>query len=124
MLRYVDRFVLHGENALALCCSTQLPARSEDILEHFVLVNDLDAMFVGTFVDVLADAGEMGVHHERGRCVVFDVARAALAVDLEGIFVGHGHLGYSPAERCTWCGKNNGVVRGERWPLMSQADRF
>lgn len=66
MLRYVDTFVLHGESPLAYCPAAQLPARSEDILEHLVLVNDLDAMFVGTFVDVVADAGKVGVHHERG----------------------------------------------------------
>lgn len=123
MLRYVETFVLHGESPLAYCPSAQLPARGEDILEHLVLVDDLDAMFVGTFVDIVADAGKVGVHHERGGRVVFDVAGTALAIHFEGI-VGHDCLVYSPAESCTWCGKNNGVVRGESWPLMSQADRF
>lgn len=55
--------------------------------------------------------------------MVFDVAGTALAIHFEGI-IGHNCLVYSPAESCTWCGKNNGVVRGESWPLMSQADRF
>jgi hypothetical protein len=51
----------------------------------------------------------VGVHHERRRRVVFDVARTALAVDLEG-FVGHDCLMYSPAESCTWCGKNMALL--------------
>jgi hypothetical protein len=101
----------------------QLAMHAEDILEHLVLVDDLDAMFVGTFVGVLAYTGKVGVHDERGRRVVFDVAGTALTVDFEGI-VGHDFLVYSPGESCTWCGKNNGVVRGESWPLMSQAVGF
>lgn len=109
MPRYVDRFVLHSELPLALYSATQWPAQPEDILEHLVLVNDLDAMFVGTFVGILAHTGKVGVHHERRRCVVFDVARTALAVGLEG-FVGHDFCVYSPAESCTWCGKNMALL--------------
>ena len=84
MPRYVDRFVLHSELPLALYSATQLPAQPEDILEHLVLVNDLDAMFVRLLAGVLANVGEMGVHHHARCGGVSNIARSG-PVDLEEI---------------------------------------
>jgi hypothetical protein len=54
----------------------------EDSLEQLLLVDDLDAMLVVLRRGVFPDAGEMGVHHERGGGGMLDVARSAIAVDL------------------------------------------
>ncbi len=60
-----------------------MEAALEDELEELVLVNDLDAMLVLLPRGVLADRGEMRVHHQGGRGGVLDVVRSAIAVDLK-----------------------------------------
>ena len=66
-------------------------------LEQLVLVDDLDAMLVLLARGILADRGEVGVHHQGGRRGVFDVAGTSIAVDRE--VVGHG-CGSGPGTRC------------------------
>lgn len=71
-----------------------------DILEQLVLVNDLDAMFVGLLVGILAHASEMRVHYGWS-CRVTGSTRTALAVDLQSI---GGHVCTSAAgARCCTC---------------------
>lgn len=65
-------------------------------LEQLVLVDDLDAMLVLLARGILADRGEVGVHHQGGRRWVFDVAGTSIAVDLE--VLGHG-CGSGPCTR-------------------------
>lgn len=57
--------------------------KQDNLLEQLVLVNDLDAMFVSLFGGILADGGEVGVHHQGWRRRMLDVAGPAIAVDLE-----------------------------------------
>lgn len=46
-------------------------------------------MFVGLLVDGLADAGKMGIHHERWSRRMLDITGTLLPVDGE-MLVGHG----------------------------------
>lgn len=72
------------------------------VLEHFVLVNNLDAMFVGFLWGILADACEVRVHD--GWCGrMANVAGTALSVDLQSV---RGHGGISaPKRELHVCGK-------------------
>jgi hypothetical protein len=60
---------------------SKLELNMEDVLLRVVLVDDLDAMLVVLRRTVFPNAGEVGVHHERGGGRMLDVARSA--VDLE-----------------------------------------
>lgn len=56
------------------------------LLKHFVLVNDLNAMFIDLLAGVFPDRRKMAVHHKRRRRRVFDVGgTSAIAVNFKGL---------------------------------------
>jgi hypothetical protein len=67
-----------------------------DLLEDLVRVDDLDAVLVGLLGGILAHAGEVRVHHGRGRRGVSNGAGAALPVDGQVV---RGHICRNAARR-------------------------
>jgi hypothetical protein len=74
------------------------------VLENFVLVHNLNTMFVRLLGDILAHACEVRVHN--GWCSrMSNVAGTALSVDLQSIR-GHGCIS-APERELHVCGKNS-----------------
>jgi hypothetical protein len=67
-----------------------------NLLEDLVRVDDLDAMLVGLLGGILAHAGEVRVHHGRGRGGVTNGAGAGLPVDGQVL---RGHICRNAARR-------------------------
>jgi hypothetical protein len=67
-----------------------------DLLEDLVRVDDLDAVLVGLLGGILAHAGEVRVHHGRGRGGVSNGAGAGLPVDSQVL---RGHICRNAARR-------------------------
>jgi hypothetical protein len=106
MLRYVDRFWLHCGHPLAPSYTTsQLAMKALHLLEHLVLVDNLDAMLVRLLGGILVDACKVRVHHAARSGRVSDGAGTGLPVDRE-VIGGHICMRASRDASCTWYRKN------------------